>query len=411
MAENILSKTNSKTQTGFTAPLKSPAFVVLWLSEALSLVGDRLIIVALLTLVYERTQSPGIVGGLMLVKALPPLLLGGLAGVFVDRWNRKWVMVAANLIQGLLVLLFTLSDTLPLLFVAFLAMAVISQFFVPARAATIPSLVPASALLAANSLFSATFVGAMALGPALGGWITEQFGVNAAFYADSATFLIPALAVTMLTIPQASRPHVKRAVRADLGEGLAFIRKRADMLAALSLSSAAFLIMGTVGVLGVVVARESLNVGAGGFGLMMSSMGVGMLIGAVGVGKLGASLDRTRLSVLGMGLAGMAVAALPWMNQLYPALGLMALAGLGATLTQVSTQTMLQGAPEELRGRVMGVMQIVMGGAMFLAPAAAGLLAESVGTQIVLSGVGLIALNIGIVVAVRFFATPSSELA
>ncbi len=164
MTENILSKTDSKIATGFTAPLQSPAFVVLWLSEALSLVGDRLIIVALLTLVYERTQSPGIVGGLMLVKALPPLLLGGLAGVFVDRWNRKWVMVAANLIQGLLVLLFPLSDTLPLLFVAFLVMAVVNQFFVPARAATIPSLVPASALLAANSLFSATFVSAMALG-------------------------------------------------------------------------------------------------------------------------------------------------------------------------------------------------------------------------------------------------------
>ncbi len=251
----------------------------------------------------------------------------------------------------------------------------------------------------------------LALGPALGGWITEQFGTNAAFYVDSATFLIPALAVTMLTIPLTSRPPVKRAVRADLGEGLAFIRKRADMLAALSLSSAAFLIMGTVGVLGVVVARESLNVGAGGFGLMMSSMGVGMLIGAMGVGKLGASLDRTRLSALGVGLAGMAVAALPWMTQLYPALGLMALAGLGATITQVSTQTTLQGTPEELRGRVLGVMQIVMGGAMFLAPAAAGLLADSVGTQIVLSGVGLIALSIGIVVAVRFFATPSSELA
>ncbi|MFA5058682.1 MAG: MFS transporter [Opitutaceae bacterium] len=410
MAEKIRLKPVSKTRTGFTAPLRYPAFVVLWLSEALSLIGDRLIIVALLTLIYERTQSPGIVGVVMLLKALPPLVLGSLAGVFVDRWNRKWVMVASNLIQGLLVLLFPLSDTLPLLFLAFLAMAVVNQFFTPARAATIPGLVPASALLAANSLFSAAIVGAMALGPALGGWITESFGANAAFYVDAITFLIPALAVAMLTIPQTSRPPVKRAVKADLSEGLAFIRTRADMLAALSLTSAAFMIMGTVGVLGVVVARESLNVGAGGFGLMMSGMGIGMLIGAVGVSRLAARLNRTRLSTIGVGLAGMAVAALPWMTQLYPALGLMVLAGLGATITQVSTQTTLQSAPEKLRGRVMGVMQMVMGGAMFLAPALAGLLAESAGTKIVLSGVGLIALSISIVVAIRF-RNPPSELA
>ena len=69
------------------------------------MVGDRLLMVALITLVYDRTGSAGVVGMLMVFKAIPALLLGSLAGVFVDRWNRKWIMVIANLLQGLLVFL------------------------------------------------------------------------------------------------------------------------------------------------------------------------------------------------------------------------------------------------------------------------------------------------------------------
>jgi len=112
MSERTNSFSRDETQNGFAAALRRPAFVVLWLSETLSLIGDRLIMVALVMQVYERTRSPADVGILMMLKAIPSLAMGGIAGMFVDRWNRKRVMAGANLIQGLLVLMIPFSNTL-----------------------------------------------------------------------------------------------------------------------------------------------------------------------------------------------------------------------------------------------------------------------------------------------------------
>jgi len=88
MTEQTILPSQANVRNKFGLALRSPAFVVLWLSEALSLIGDRLIMVTLVTLVYDRTGSAGAVGLLMLLKAIPALVLGSLAGVFVDRWNR-----------------------------------------------------------------------------------------------------------------------------------------------------------------------------------------------------------------------------------------------------------------------------------------------------------------------------------
>ncbi len=401
MAEQTIAPTHPQSRAGFIAALQQPAFLTLWLSETLSLIGDRLIIVALVTLVYERTHSPIAVGILMMFKAIPSLALGSVAGVFVDRWNRKWVMVASNLIQGLLVLLIPFSDALPIVFALYLAMSVVNQFFVPARAATIPDLVPPHVLMAANSLFATAFVGAIAVGPAIGGWITERFGMNAAFYADAATFLVPALAVGMLAIPQVRRSPGDRKLGADLGQGLAYARSRADILTALALIAAAFLIMGTTNVLGVMIAQDNLHVGAGGFGLMMSAMGGGMLIGAVVAGWLGRKINRKWLGVAGIVIMGLATLALPSITQINLAMVLLALSGLGMVTVQVCSQTTLQSTPADLRGRVMGLAQALNGGAQFLATALAGLLAEQVGAAAVLMGVGLLAIVTGLTVKLQ----------
>jgi len=401
MTEQAISPTPPQSRAGFIAALQQPAFLVLWLSEALSLIGDRLLIVALVMLVYERTHSATAIGILMMFKAVPSLLLGSVAGVFVDRWNRKWVMVASNLIQGLLVLLIPFADALPLVFALYLAMSVVNQFFVPARAATIPDLVPPAALMAANSLFATAFVGAIAVGPAIGGWIIERFGINAAFYADAATFLVPALAVGMLAIPQARRTPGNRKLGADLGQGLAYARSRTDILTALALIAAAFLVMGTTSVLGVIIAQDALHVGAGGFGLMMSAMGVGMLFGAVVAGWLGRKINRAWLGVAGIVIMGLATLALPWVAQINLAITLLVLSGFGMVTVQVCSQTTLQSAPEDLRGRVMGLAQAINGGAQFLATALAGVLAEQMGTAAVLMGVGLMAIVTGFTITLQ----------
>ena len=88
----------ASTGGGFAAAFHSRAFRVLWFSEAVSLIGDRILMVALINLVYELSGSAAAVGLLSMIKALPALALAAVAGVFVDRWSRKWIMVISNLI-------------------------------------------------------------------------------------------------------------------------------------------------------------------------------------------------------------------------------------------------------------------------------------------------------------------------
>jgi MFS family permease len=400
MSEPAISPNQANTRSKFSLALRSPTFVVLWLSEALSLIGDRLIMVALITLVYDRTGSAGMVGLLMLFKAIPALLLGSVAGAFVDRWNRKWIMVIANLIQGLLVFWLPLSPGIVLIFVIYLTMSMVNQFFVPARSATIPDLVAPEALLTANSLFAISIVAAMAIGPAIGTWITERVSLNAAFYADAATFLIPAIAVAFLAIPRQQHAATQPSLGNDLRAGLAFALSQPAVLAALATISAAFLVIGTIAVTGVVITREILKVESSKFGVMMSALGIGMLGGAVVSGWLGRRFTYVQLGIAGVVLMALGVTALPWSSNLAMASLFAAMIGVGMIIVQVNGQTLLQTIAPEMRGRLMGISQTLTGSVTFLASALVGLLVERLNVTIVMGCVGVITLAVAVTVAI-----------
>lgn len=381
----------SQTRPSTAPALRSTTFRTLLLSELVSLIGDRLVIVALVALVYEQTRSASAVGILMLLKAVPAVALGSLAGALVDRWNRKWVMVGSNLAQGLLVLLIPLTHSLAVLFVAYLAMSIVNQLFIPARAATIPDMVPPAALMAANSLFGAAFVGAIAIGPAVGGWVGENYGLDAAFYLDSLTFFVPAIAVALLRLPlRRSSPPAPQGLSGEARAGWSYIRGRRPLLIALASTIGAFLVIAVMGVLGVVVAKDTLGLGTSGFGGMMSAMGVGMLVAVILVGRSRGGSDRGRLGLIGLLLAGGSLTILPLVTIVPSAMLLSAVMGVGILTVQVSTQTTLQNVPADLRGRVMGANQTATGLAQLLATGLTSLLAGAVGPSAVLIGTGLL---------------------
>ncbi len=386
------------SREGFAAALSSLPFRVLWLSEAVSLIGDRILMVALINLVYERSASAAAVGLLTMIKALPALVLGTLAGVFVDRWSRKWTMVLSNLILFALVLLIPHIRPLPLIFAVYFGMSVVSQFFVPARSATIPNLVPAGALLAANALFAAAFVGAIAIGPAIGAWISDAYGLNTAFYADALTFLVPALAVSQLAIPSNRRPVESRALGKDWREGFAFLRADARYSTALLLLAAAALLIAVLSALGVMVVREKLAGSAGDFGWMMSTAGAGMLCGAFLSNRVSHRFERQRLASGGAVVAGFGMVGIALSPQLPLVMACAFTLGLGMITVQIQTQTTLQMAPDLLRGRILGISQAVMGSMSFLIAGLAGLAASWVGVTAVLLTAGLAAAAAGLAV-------------
>lgn len=341
------------------------------------MIGDRLLMVAIISLVYDRTGSAGVVGLLMVFKAVPALLLGTLAGVFVDRWNRKWIMVLSNLVQGVLVFLLPVATDIAYIFTIYLAMSTINQFFVPARSAVIPDMVPAGALLTANSLFAVFIVFAIALGPAAGAWIMENYGLTAAFQIDAATFLVPAAAVSLLSIP--GKPwngREKTSLSSDLKAGLAFSLSHPSVLATLLTITAAFLIVGTMSVSGVVLVTVVLGLESGQFGYLMSGLGAGMLIGALITNCVKQWISGVMAGIIGTVIMAFALILLPTCSSLREASLAAMVIGVGMITVQINGQMLLQIIAPDMRGRLMGISQTLTGSANFFASAAAGLLLE-----------------------------------
>lgn len=391
--------------------LRSHGFLVLWLSEGLSLLGDRVAMIALVVLVYDRTGSAGAVGLLMTLRAIPPIALGGLAGVLVDRWNLRTTMVLSNLAQGLLVCLIPFMPGSWPIYAVYLAMAVLNQVFVPARSAAIPALVPAAALPSANALFAMGFVAAMALGPALGSALIAAGGLELAFYADALTFLVPAVAVGLIAIPDPRGPRPARtSLTEQLGEGLAYARSRGEVRLALASAAAAFLVIGTLSVCGVVVAKDLLHRESSSFGSLMSAVGAGMVLGGIAVGRLARALGRPRACLAGLTTMALALAGLPWSPSLAAAGAAAAAIGLGMVLVQANAQATLQAADPGLRGRLLGLSQTLIGGATLLASAGAGWAVGLLGAHLALGAVGAVVLAVALgLAATTDTRTPSGE--
>lgn len=406
MPEKTYNASTTTLQSGFPGVFRFPKYTVLWLSETISLIGDRILMIALIALIYRRTQSAAGLGLLSMLKAIPALVLASVAGVFVDRWSRKWTMVISNLIQGSLVLLLPVAGVLPAIFAIYLGMSVVSQFFMPARSASIPDLVPNGMLTAANSLFAIGFVGAMVVGPALGGWITERYGPDMAFLVDSFTFFVPAIAVACLSMPKAERVSARRSFAGEWKEGLALASGVPDVRAALILLGAAMTQVAGLSVLGMVLFDQRFGAGASGLGAAMSSMGAGMLAGAAAQGHLRRFMSAKRLAAAGAVVAGAGTAALAWMPSLPLCAACAALLGLGLISVQANSQTILQGVPAELRCRALGLGQAVSGSVTFLAAASLGSLAKYVPVHNAVLACGLAPIIAGICVLASRSRTP-----
>ena len=203
------STTPAAPPLGARAVLGIREFRLLWLAQVISDFGDSLTNLALLIFVNQVTGSTAALATMAIVLALPQVTFGLLAGVYVDRWNRKRVMIVSDLLRGVLVLGFVgavLSDQLWLMFVLGFVQSAIGTFFTPARGALMPNLVPRDGLLAANSLTQISRIVAGVAGTAAAGAVIGIAGlVWPVFIVDALTFFASALLVSRIVAPSPAR--------------------------------------------------------------------------------------------------------------------------------------------------------------------------------------------------------------
>src|SRR5512133_2265705 len=192
--------------TSMRAVLANRDFRQLWIGLAISQIGDGLTSLALLIVINKLTGSTAALAVMMIVIAVPQLVFGLISGVFVDRWDRKRIMVISDVLRGLLVLGFLLvrrPEDIWVFYVLGFLQAVVGTFFSPARTAMIPTLVERDALLAANALSQTTQVITSVIGSALAGVLVGLAGSAwPAFILDGLSFFISAFFITRIAAPR-----------------------------------------------------------------------------------------------------------------------------------------------------------------------------------------------------------------
>lgn len=377
-------------------------FGALWWGQLVSQVGDGLTKVALLWFVLQLTGSALDTAVVGVLQTIPPLLLSPLLGVYLDALSKKHVMVAADLVRAaVLAAIPTLSalDALTLegLYGLVFLNAVVSTVFGPALAATVPELVSASRLMAANALIHSTTNAGVLVGPALGGVLIAMLAPPRVLYIDAVTFLVSAGCLLLIRTPlrNGSRacPTSLATTAQHVRAGLRFVFVRQRALRALLAATALYTLgAGSFVYLLPVVVTGRLDAGSIELGWLWSALGAGMLAVSLALTLVQRVDLRTRLRLLAGALAleGLLVALLPQVSTLPPALVIVTLIGASTgVFTPTGWSIMQEVTPQGLRGRVFAVASTVSMASASLGMVTFGWISDAFGATAGLGGVTL----------------------
>jgi MFS family permease len=376
------------TDEAATPPSRSvfrvPGFTRLWLAQVISSLGDWVGLVAILALAGRVSQSGTAVGLVMVARMLPGFLLAPLGGAFVDRWNRKVVMVSCDIGRaGLLALLPFFDNLLGLVVLSFL-LEVLTLMWGPAKDATVPNIVKDSEQLAsANSLSLVAAYGTFPLGAVLfaglagvAKWLgdfnaLDGFGFDdresLAIWFSGITKVVSAILISGLVLPKRpgtkiERPDLKQTFR-DIVDGLRYIRSHPLVRGVMIGLAGGLVAGGAIIPLGPVFAREVLDGGSAGFGLLMTALGMGAAVGVVSllVVQRRRKLPHEGVFVAAVIATGISIIATASVSTLAPALLFTGAIGATAGSAYVIGFTLLQETvSDELRGRTFATLYTIV---------------------------------------------------
>ena len=357
-----------ETSASLRAPLRHRPYLILLSGSTISQSGDWLYNVALAVYVFDRTGSAGWVAAATVLRLVPYVVLAPIGGVIADRFDRRSVMIWSDVLRALSMgaLAAVAAADGPILAVTLLAFATTAfgTAYVPAMMAVTPTLVGEDDLAAANALNMLVDNLTIVVGPAVGAALLAVTSPVFAFTVNALTFLAPALLLTIgLKRVEKSRDETTEvswhpgAFAAHLAEGAREVSKSAGarVLAGFLLGTA--FVYGTQTVLLVLVSDERLGTEARGYGYLLGALGAGGVIAAPLVNRLASGRKLAPTLLTGIAMAAIPMAVLCVVHSAVVAVALMVVSGAGGTVVDVLGVTLLQRAlPDELRGRVFGLL-------------------------------------------------------
>lgn len=372
------------------SPLANLNFRKLWLGQTVSQIGDGLTNLAVLIVVNQLTGSTAALAGITIAIALPQLLFGLVAGVFVDRWDRKRIMIVSDVLRGLLVLgLIVVRDPslVWIFFILSFLQAAVGTFFDPAKSAVVAQILDRDSLLAGNALSQTTRVVAGVIGTGLAGVLVGVAGGGwLAFSIDSLTFFVSAVFIISMALPRVE-PHAPapinlQNVTGELFDGLRYVFSRRALAGVLLTFAVSMLGLGAVNVLLVPFLTRILNARTEILGLFEAAQVVGMVLGSMLVATLAARLKVQWIVAGGVGGIGVVTGLIGFADQWWMILIALFLVGLCLTPVQAAASTLMQqNVPDEKRGRAGSALNTAVTLTSVISMAAAGVFGDALGIR------------------------------
>lgn len=413
--------------------LSIKSFLLLWLAEVFSQIGFNMINFILIILAFELSNSNTAVSGIVLSFTIPAIIFGLLAGVYVDRWNKKKVLFTTNIIRAILLFSLVFFHTnLALVYIISFSTAVVTQFFIPAEVPMIPLLVKKELLFSANALFGMGIYGSIFVAYALSGVFILVFGNVYTFLIITGFFLLAAIFVYFIKIsPRADKEEsqnqtlkgfrAENALKEEIKAALQLIIRTKEIYSSLFLLTLSQTIVLILAVIGPGFTKQVLNINVEQFPLfVVTPAALGMVIGALMIGNYLNQFSKQKMANFGVLLSGIAIILLPFgseiasrgfitainlylpgffvINILHIVIFLAFVLGVANALVFVPSNTILQEkATNRQRGKIYGTLNALSGICSLLPIIMVGSLADLLGVSSVLTGIGVILLIIGII--------------
>jgi len=400
--------------------LKIRSFLFLMISEFFTQLAFNMQHFVLIFIIYELTGSNTAVSGIILSFTIPAIFFSLISGVYVDRWNKKIVMLVTNFIRGALVLPFLILNLhLGLIYFFTFLIAVATQFFLPAEAAIIPLLIPKKLLTAANAVFALGIYTTILLGYILSGPTLLLLGKTNTVLILAALFFAGTFFVSLIKLnaKDKSETHgvkIASSISYEIREIFSFLRRARKVMHALVVLTVSQAIIFMFAVLGPGYMAKILDVEVESLSwILLAPAALGMAVGGIILGSFGSKFKQKFLSTLGFALSAVVFILLPLGNRVSSAgfiLGinedlphilnvnilhivvvLAFIAGFANSLIFIPSNATLQiETNERMRGRIYGFLNALIGAVSFIPVIVAGGIADLVGVGAVLMGLGIL---------------------
>jgi MFS family permease len=411
----------------FISDIHNRNFFRLWSAQLISQFGDRITQMALIGLSYElsgKQPSAMNLAKLLSFTIIPVFIIGPIAGVFVDRWDRKKVLFVCDIARALLVLtipciFFYWKTMIPIYMVVFL-MFCFSRFYVPAKMSIIPEIVSEENLLIANSMMTTTGMIAFALGCALGGFLVEWFGARGGFVIDAATFLISGALIFSMTkqlymeldrrkiVEQGKEIfQIERSFWRELKEGILYLFRKKEIRFVIGTLFIVLSAAGAVYVVIIVFVQQVFHSVTRHLGVLAVTLGAGLFLGTLLYARFGKGVPWHKtifFCLIGGGIMMMAfvVGISSWPN-VWLAFFLTLMLGIVIGPIFIASNTIIhEVADEQMQGKVFSSLEIVIHFAFMVSMLISSWLSEIISPAIILSVVAIVFTGVGMLGLARY---------